>query len=165
MADNGKEFAGHETIKEQLNADVYFAHPYHSWERGLNENTNGLIRQYFTKGSSFENITDDEVEGVMNKLNHRPRKTLNFKTPHAVFFAELLQEAAWVLGLHFGVESTIGNIAFKDELHYRVLYFADGKFTTNDKAKLAWQRQDDNWWVSIDGREFYFIPDSLIYGG
>ncbi len=93
-ADNGKEFAGHETIKERLNADVYFAHPYHSWERGLNENTNGLIRQYFTKGSSFESITDDEVEGVMNKLNHRPRKTLNFKTPHAVFFADLLQEAA-----------------------------------------------------------------------
>lgn len=93
-ADNGKEFAGHETIKKQLNADVYFAHPYHSWERGLNENTNGLIRQYFTKGSSFENITDDEVEAVMYKLNHRPRKTLNFKTPHAVFFAETLQVAA-----------------------------------------------------------------------
>jgi len=93
-ADNGKEFAGHETMKEQLNADVYFAHPYHSWERGLNENTNGLIRQYFTKGSSFENITDDEVEAVMNKLNHRPRRTLNFKTPHTVFFAESLQEAA-----------------------------------------------------------------------
>ena len=93
-ADNGKEFAGHETMKEQLNADVYFAHPYHSWERGLNENTNGLIRQYFTKGSSFENKTDDEVEAVMNKLNHRPRKTLNFKTPHKVFFAEQLQEAA-----------------------------------------------------------------------
>jgi IS30 family transposase len=93
-ADNGKEFAGHETIKEHLNADVYFAHPYHSWERGLNENTNGLIRQYFTKGNSFENITDDEVEAVMYKLNHRPRKTLNFKTPYAVFFAELLQEAA-----------------------------------------------------------------------
>jgi IS30 family transposase len=65
-----------------------------SWERGLNENTNGLIRQYFTKGSSFENITDDEVEAIMNKLNHRPRKTLNFKTPHKVFFAEQLQEAA-----------------------------------------------------------------------
>jgi transposase, IS30 family len=93
-ADNGKEFAGHETMKEQLNANVYFAHPYHSWERGLNENTNGLIRQYFTKGSSFENITDDEVEVVMNKLNHRPRKTLNFKTPHTVFFADTLQEAA-----------------------------------------------------------------------
>ena len=73
---------------------MYFAHPYCSWERGLNENTNGLIRQYFTKGSSFENITDDEVEAVMNKLNHRPRKTLKFKTPHTVFFADTLQEAA-----------------------------------------------------------------------
>jgi transposase, IS30 family len=93
-ADNGKEFSGHETIKEQLSANVYFAHPYCSWERGLNENTNGLIRQYFTKGSSFENITDDEVEAVMNKLNHRPRKTLKFKTPHTVFFADTLQEAA-----------------------------------------------------------------------
>ena len=93
-ADNGKEFAGHETIMEQLSANVYFAHPYCSWERGLNENTNGLIRQYFTKGSSFENITDDEVEAVMNKLNHRPRKTLKFKTPHTVFFADTLQEAA-----------------------------------------------------------------------
>ncbi|MDP1664910.1 MAG: IS30 family transposase, partial [Methylobacter sp.] len=64
------------------------------WERGLNENTNGLIRQYFTKGSSFENITDDAVEAVMHKLNHRPRKTLNFRTPHEVFFAEKEKEAA-----------------------------------------------------------------------
>ena len=85
-ADNGKEFAGHEEIAEKLNASVYFAHPYHSWERGLNENTNGLIRQYFTKGSSFENITDEIVENVMHKLNHRPRKILNYKTPHSVFF-------------------------------------------------------------------------------
>ena len=77
-----------------FSADVYFAHLYHSWERGLNENTNGLIRQYFTKGCSFENINDDEVEAVMNKLNHRSRKTLKFKTPHAVFFAESLQEVA-----------------------------------------------------------------------
>ena len=89
-ADNGKEFAGHESIKEQLSANVYFAHPYCSWEHDLNENTNGLIRQYFTKGSSFENITDDEVEAVMNKLNHRPRKTVKFKTPHTVFFADIL---------------------------------------------------------------------------
>jgi len=93
-ADNGKEFAGHEKMKERLNADVYFAHPYSSWERGLNENTNGLIRQYFTKGSSFENITDDDVEAVMHKLNHRPRKTLNFKTPHEVFFPEKERDAA-----------------------------------------------------------------------
>ena len=85
-ADNGKEFAGHEEMAEKLNASVYFAHPYCSWERGLNENTNGLIRQYFIKGSSFENITDEAVENVMNKLNHRPRKILNYKTPHSVFF-------------------------------------------------------------------------------
>lgn len=93
-ADNGKEFAGHEKIKAALAADVYFAHPYSSWERGLNENTNGLIRQYFTKGSSFENITDKDVDEVMEKLNHRPRKTLNYKTPHAVFFADTLLKAA-----------------------------------------------------------------------
>lgn len=93
-ADNGKEFAGHETIREHLEADVYFAHPYRSWERGLNENTNGLIRQYFPKGSSFESITDEDVEAVMHKLNHRPRKTLNYKTPHAVFFAEAGRKAA-----------------------------------------------------------------------
>jgi transposase, IS30 family len=93
-ADNGKEFAGHEKIKAALDVDVYFAHPYSSWERGLNENTNGLIRQYFTKGSSFENITDMDVNEVMEKLNHRPRKTLNYKTPHAVFFAETLLKAA-----------------------------------------------------------------------
>ena len=73
---------------------MYFAHPYSSWERGLNENTNGLIRQYFTKGSSFENITDDDVDAVMYKLNHRPRKILQYKTPHAVFFAQPEQEAA-----------------------------------------------------------------------
>ena len=58
-ADNGKEFAGHETIKEQLSADVYLAHPYHSWECGFNENTNGLIRLYFSKGSSFDNISQN----------------------------------------------------------------------------------------------------------
>lgn len=93
-ADNGKEFAGHEKIKAALNANVYFAHPYSSWERGLNENTNGLIRQYFTKGSSFEKITDKDVDEVMEKLNHRPRKTLQYKTPHSVFFADILPKTA-----------------------------------------------------------------------
>ena len=93
-ADNGKEFAGHEILSEQLETNVYFAHPYASWERGLNENTNGLIRQYFIKGSSFENITSEEVETVMNKLNHRPRKTLNYETPYAVFFNNTEREAA-----------------------------------------------------------------------
>ena len=93
-ADNGKEFAGHETMSEELNAQVYFAHPYSSWERGLNENTNGLIRQYFPKGSSFEDITDEQVEAVMYRLNHRPRKGLNYQTPHAVFFEQLERKAA-----------------------------------------------------------------------
>ena len=93
-ADNGKEFSDHQIMKQHLDADVYFAHPYHSWERGLNENTNGLIRQYFTKGSSFENITDEEVEKVMDRLNHRPRKTLEYRTPHEVFFSAFHRQAA-----------------------------------------------------------------------
>jgi IS30 family transposase len=85
-ADNGKEFAGHEKIAQALDLKVYFAHPYSSWERGVNENTNGLIRQYFPKGSCFEGITEADVGKVMERLNHRPRKTLNYKTPFEVFF-------------------------------------------------------------------------------
>ncbi len=84
-ADNGKEFAYHERISEQLSVDFYFAHPYCSWERGLNENTNGLIRQYFPKSTDFKEITDKAVEEVMEKLNNRPRKTLGFKTPKELF--------------------------------------------------------------------------------
>jgi IS30 family transposase len=93
-ADNGKEFAGHEKIAEELDLNVYFAHPYSSWERGANENTNGLIRQYFPKGSSFEEITEDEVKMVTHRLNHRPRKTLNYKTPFEVFFENSQRKAA-----------------------------------------------------------------------
>ena len=87
-ADNGKEFADHEAVAKALKTEVYFAHPYCSWERGLNENTNGLIRQYFPKGSSFEDITDEQVELVMHRLNNRPRKGLNYRTPQSVFFDE-----------------------------------------------------------------------------
>jgi tetratricopeptide (TPR) repeat protein len=65
---------------------VYFAHPYHSWERGLNENTNGLVRQYFPKGSDFTQITDEQVQSVAERLNERPRKTLGYQTPNDVFF-------------------------------------------------------------------------------
>jgi len=93
-ADNGKEFAGHQTIAKELDAQVYFAHPYSSWERGLNENTNGLIRQYFPKGTSFAEITDEQVEFVMHRLNNRPRKGLGYKTPHEVFFDETVLKAA-----------------------------------------------------------------------
>jgi IS30 family transposase len=85
-SDNGKEFARHEAIAEALNADFYFAHPYASWERGLNENTNGLIRQYFPKGSDFTTITQKDIQAVMDKLNNRPRKCLGMKTPNQVFF-------------------------------------------------------------------------------
>jgi transposase, IS30 family len=85
-SDNGREFAGHEAIAEALAADFYFAHPYHSWERGLNENTNGLVRQYFPKGSDFTTITDQQVQAVAEQLNERPRKTLGFQTPNHVFF-------------------------------------------------------------------------------
>lgn len=85
-SDNGKEFAGHETIAKGLGARFFFAHPYASWERGLNENTNGLIRQYFPKHRDFTTITQAEINHVMDKLNNRPRKCLGIKTPNQVFF-------------------------------------------------------------------------------
>lgn len=85
-SDNGKEFAEHEYIANALKAQFYFAHPYASWERGLNENTNGLIRQYFPKKCDFTTITQREIDNVMNKLNNRPRKTLGIKTPNQIFF-------------------------------------------------------------------------------
>lgn len=84
-ADNGKEFAKHEKIAKELNIDFFFARPYHSWERGANENTNGLIRQYFPKKSSFENISEEMVKEIETKINNRPRKCLNFYTPMEVF--------------------------------------------------------------------------------
>lgn len=84
-ADNGKEFAQHEFIAKELKSQFFFAHPYRSWERGLNENTNGLIRQYFPKSTSFGMITDEQIQTVMTRLNNRPRKTLGFKTPNEVF--------------------------------------------------------------------------------
>lgn len=85
-ADNGSEFARHASISSSLEASFFFAHPYASWERGLNENTNGLIRQYFPKSSDFTETTDEAIEAVMDTLNNRPRKALGFKTPNEVFF-------------------------------------------------------------------------------
>jgi IS30 family transposase len=83
--DNGSEFAYHEKIAKALQADFYFAHPYSAWERGLNENTNGLVRQYLKKGSDFSSVTDDNLSIIMEKLNNRPRKTLGYATPNEVF--------------------------------------------------------------------------------
>jgi len=85
--DNGKEFAGHAQIAARLGAQIYFAKPYHAWERGLNEHTNGLVRQYFPKGSDFSTLTPADVQRVEDKLNARPRKALGYKTPSEVFFA------------------------------------------------------------------------------
>ena len=80
-ADNGKEFADHRYVAEQLDIDYYFARPYHSWERGSNENLNGLVRQYFKKSSDFTKITNEQVKAVERKLNQRPRKRHKYENP------------------------------------------------------------------------------------
>ena len=80
-ADNGKEFAYHERMTQALNAKVYFADPYSSWQRGLNENTNGLLRQYWPKKTDFKKVSQKSVSSVIVQLNNRPRKKLNYKTP------------------------------------------------------------------------------------
>lgn len=82
--DNGKEFTDHKRIAEDLKAEVYFAHPYASWERGTNENTNGLIRQYIPKNTEFANITNEEILFVEYRLNTRPRKCLSFSAPMVI---------------------------------------------------------------------------------
>ena len=84
--DNGKEFAEHRQIAETLKAVFYFAHPYSAWERGTNENTNGLVRQYFPKNTNFSKVTNAKALSAADKLNHRPRKCLAFRTPFEVFF-------------------------------------------------------------------------------
>lgn len=84
-SDNGKEFAKHQQMEKALDAEFYFADPYASWQRGLNENTNGLIRQYFPKDRDFRTIKQKEVDFVTKRLNNRPRKCLGIKTPNQVF--------------------------------------------------------------------------------
>jgi IS30 family transposase len=86
--DNGKEFAEHEKIAQQTDIDIYFARPYASWERGTSENTNGLIRQYLPKDRRLDDLEEQELQFIMTALNHRPRKRLDFRTPHEVFFEE-----------------------------------------------------------------------------
>jgi IS30 family transposase len=88
-SDNGSEFADHEYMAKKLNAGFYFAHPYASWERGLNEYTNDLIRQYIVKGSDFNLYSDDFIRLVQNKINRRPREKLHFMTPSKIFYASL----------------------------------------------------------------------------
>ena len=83
--DNGSTFAEHELTEKKTKVDIYFANPYHSWERGCNENFNGLLRQFFPKKSSFANIEQEDIERAVKLINNRPRKRLNYKTPNEVF--------------------------------------------------------------------------------
>ncbi|MFH0257701.1 IS30 family transposase [Vibrio rumoiensis] len=91
-ADNGREFAGHMEVAQALETDVYFAHPYSSWERGANENANGLLRQYIKKGTDLRSVSDDEVERAQLRINYRPKKCLGFKQP-AVIFSKMMLAA------------------------------------------------------------------------
>lgn len=86
--DNGKEFSGHAKLSAELGVSCYFANPYHSWERGLNEHTNGLLRQFFPKQTNFRIVKPRALEEAVTLINHRPRKSLDYKTPFEVFYAD-----------------------------------------------------------------------------
>ena len=90
--DNGNEFALHDRISHETGALVYFADPYSPWERGLNENTNGLIRRFYPKGTDFNRVPDYELAKIQNLLNCRPRKILGFRSPMEVFAEEVLKQ-------------------------------------------------------------------------
>jgi IS30 family transposase len=87
--DNGKEFTGHKTIDAALNSTPYFADPFASWQRGSNENFNGLLRQYIPKKRPLSTVTDKELRMIQDRLNNRPKKRLGFKTPNEVFMQSL----------------------------------------------------------------------------
>ena len=91
-SDNGKEFACHAEIAKAMKADYYFANPYHSWERGANENMNGLIRQYLPKKESFKGISPHRVRWIQDKLNNRPRKRLDFLTPLEYIYMQVKRQ-------------------------------------------------------------------------
>ena len=101
--DNGTEFAQHEKEANALKADVYFAHPYCTWERGHNENTNGLLRPYFPEGTNFKIISDAKIRQVEKRLNERPRKALGFRTPQEIFDEKDIDASI----VHLKVESTV----------------------------------------------------------
>jgi IS30 family transposase len=86
--DNRNEFAQHKRVAKALLAKGYFAHPHCAWERGANENTNGLLRQYFPKRTNFKTITQAKIRRAENRLNNRPRKALEFRSPNEVFILD-----------------------------------------------------------------------------
>jgi len=87
--DNGREFCGHEKLSKSLDLECFFATPYHSWERGLNEHTNGLLRQYFPKSTNFKTVKAEDVKRAVDSINGRPRKSLGYRTPREVFLEQL----------------------------------------------------------------------------
>jgi IS30 family transposase len=93
-SDNGKEFCGHQLLSKELDVEWYFAHPYSSYERGLNEHTNGLIRQFFPKGTNFRITKQEELEKVVDLINNRPRKSLDYRTPAEVFYEYISDDVA-----------------------------------------------------------------------
>jgi transposase, IS30 family len=86
--DNGTEMANHKWLTDKTGIDIYFANPYSSWERGTNENTNGLIRRFFPKGTDFSKVTRKQLQHAQNNLNNRPRKVLGYKTPNEMMQLE-----------------------------------------------------------------------------
>ena len=95
-ADNGKEFAHHQAIGEALEIDFFFARPYHSWERGSNENLNGLIRQYIPKKTDFSQISADFIQEIEDKINRRPRKRFDYESPQEKLRNLLAQKVAFI---------------------------------------------------------------------
>ena len=93
-SDNGTEFAEHKLIATKLRAAFFFAHPYSSWERGLNEYTNKLIRQYIPKKQTFENYNDQNIKEIQHRLNKRPRKKLGYENPKHIFYSNLKTKVA-----------------------------------------------------------------------
>ena len=93
-ADNGKEFSYHEEVAKELDIKFYFCDPYSSWQRGLNEHTNGLIREYIPKKSKFDAVNTTQIVTIQNRLNNRPRKVLKFYTPNEIFFKEFSRKKA-----------------------------------------------------------------------
>jgi IS30 family transposase len=84
--DNGKEFSQFKELESKTGLKVYFADPYAAWQRGTNENTNGLLRHYFPKGIDFQKVSEEDLDLIIKKVNHRPRKCLDYQTPHEVFY-------------------------------------------------------------------------------
>ena len=83
--DNGREFSQFKELEKKTGLSVYFADPYAAWQRGTNENTNGLLRYYFPKGTDFSAVSEKDVALIVKKLNNRPKKCLNYRTPHEVY--------------------------------------------------------------------------------